>query len=349
MIEKANFGKTTEGEPVEIYTLTNEHAIKVRVMTYGGLITELHLPDGKGQFADVVLGLDNLDQYLKGHPHFGCITGRFANRIAKGKFTLHGREYSLAVNNGPNHLHGGRKGFDKRVWLASPVERDSASAVKLSYVSPDGEEGYPGNLKVDVTYVLTENDELILEYEAVTDQPTPVNLTNHSYFNLAGAGNGDVLQHQLRINADYYTPVDETSIPTGEIRRVADTVMDFRALKAIGTDFAKITGEPGGYDHNYVIRKSHPGELAQAAECYEPNSGRTMTVFTTEPGVQLYTGNFLTGQWVGKGGKTCHKHYGLCLECQHFPDSVNQPHFPSAILDPGSTYRQTTVHKFSWR
>lgn len=349
MVEQVFFGKTAAGQAVEIFTLTNRHGLKAKVITYGALLTELHVPDRQGQFADVVLGFDNLARYLQGHPHFGCTTGRFANRIAQGRFTLGGKEYKLAVNNGPNHLHGGLKGIDKRVWKATPVSEPNSSAARFSYFSPDGEEGYPGNLNIDVTYSLTDDDELQIDYVATSDQPTPVNLTNHSYFNLAGAGSGDILSHELEINATNYTPVDETSIPTGEIAPVAGTVMDFTRLTAIGSRFNQLRTIPVGYDHNYVVNKSKPGELSFAAQCYEPKSGRLMKVFTTEPGIQLYTANYLDGTIKGKGGKVYHKNYAFCLECQHFPDSVNHPNFPSVILNPGAKYTQTTVHKFSSR
>lgn len=349
MIEQTHFGKTSEGDSVDLFTLTNGRGLKAKIMTYGGLITELHVPDRNGQFADVVLGFDHLDQYLKGHPHFGCITGRFANRIAKGKFTLDGVEYSLAINNGPNHLHGGPRGFDKRNWKAAAIDAKKGSAVRFSYTSADGEEGFPGTLQVDVVYMLTEENELVIAYEASTDKSTPINLTNHSYFNLAGEGQGDVLGHELMLNAPFFTPVDETSIPTGEIRAVSGTVMDFTKSKRIGRDFDQIKGSPGGYDHNFVLKKSFPGELTLAAECYEPSSGRVMRVFTTEPGVQLYTANYLDGRYAGKSGKAYQKNFGFCLECQHFPDSVNQSHFPSVILRPGETYRQTTIHQFAMR
>jgi aldose 1-epimerase len=348
-MEKAIFGTTSNGDSVEIYTLVNKNGVRAKVMSYGALLTELHVPDRNGQLADVVLGFDNLESYLKGHPHFGCTTGRFANRIAKGKFSLNGKEYSLAINNGPNHLHGGPKGFDKRIWKSAPVESASGSGVKFGYLSADGEEGYPGNLQVDVTYTLTEDNELRIDYEAVTDKPTPINLTNHSYFNLRGAGNGDILEHELQINADHYTPVDETSIPTGEVRPVAGTVMDFRKPTVIGSRFNQLTNNPVGYDHNYVINQSKPGELTFAAQCYEATSGRILKVSTTEPGIQLYTANYLDGRFTGKGGTAYRKNYGFCLECQHFPDSVNHPNFPTVILNPGQKYTQTTVHQFSTR
>ena len=348
-VEMTKFGTTAEGEPVQIYTLNNRNGLKAKVMTYGALLTELHVPDRTGKMADVVLGFDDLAGYLKGHPYFGATTGRCANRIAKGHFTLNGKPYTLAVNNGPNHLHGGIKGLDKRVWKAEPIKTGDAAAVKFSYLSPDGEEGYPGNLRIVVIYTLTDENELRIDYEATTDQDTPVNLTNHSYFNLAGAGAGTVLEHQLEINADHYTLVDETSIPTGEIKAVRGTAMDFTKRLAVGARMDQLGGNPGGYDHNYVLNKPKAGALTLAASVYEPGSGRVMKVLTTEPGVQLYTANHLDGTLTGKGGKTYARRGGLCLECQHFPDSVNQPKFPSVILKPGQTYRQTTVHQFSVR
>ena len=334
---------------MELYTLSNRNGLRAKIMTYGAILTELHVPDRLGNFSDVVLGFDNLAAYLKGHPYFGATTGRYANRIAKGKFTLNGKEYTLAVNNGPNHLHGGVKGLDKRVWKAEPVSVPHGAAVKFTYFSPNGEEGYPGNLTVAVTYTLTDGNELRLDYEATTDQDTPINLTNHSYYNLAGAGHGTILNHELQINADRYTPVDATSIPLGEIRAVRGSVMDFTTSTAIGARIDQVGGTPGGYDHNFVLNKPQAGALALAATVYEPGSGRVMKVLTTEPGVQLYTGNYLDGTLTGKGGLGYPFRSGLCLECQHFPDSVNQPAFPSVILKPGQTYRHTTVHQFSVR
>jgi aldose 1-epimerase len=348
-VEKAIFGKTSVGEPVDIYTLVNKNGLTAKVTTYGALLTELHVPDRKGTLSDVVLGFDNLESYLKGHPHFGCTTGRFANRIAKGKFTLNGKKYSLALNNGPNHLHGGIKGIDKRVWKAMPVSHAKGPAVRFSYLSPDGEEGYPGNLFIHVIYLLTDDNELQIDYEATTDQPTPINLTNHSYFNLSGAGHGDILSHVLQIYANQYTPVDAGSIPTGEIAPVADTVMDFTKPTPIGSRFNQLKNKPVGYDHNYVVNKLKPDELSPAAECHDPKTGRVLKVLTTEPGIQLYTANYLDGRITGKHGKDYNKNCAFCLECQHFPDSVNQPHFPSVILNPGEKYTQTTVHQFSVR
>ena len=352
-VTKTDWGKA-DGQPVELYTLVNRNGLIAKLTTYGAMLTELHVPDRNGKLADVVLGFDSLEGYLKGHPFFGCTTGRYANRIAKGQFTLDGQTYKLATNNGPNHLHGGLKGFDKRVWKASEPISALGSAVKFTYTSPDGEEGYPGALSVTVIYTLTNDNELRIDYQATTDKATILNLTNHAYFNLAGAGNGDILKHELRITAEHYTPVDETSIPTGEIRAVKGSVMDFTQPLAIGARFDQLKGDPakndpGGYDHNYVLNKQGPGPLKLAAQLYEPTSGRVMLISTTEPGIQLYTGNYLDGTNTGKGGKVYKKNDALCLETQHFPDSPNQPKFPTTVLRPGQKYSQTTVHKFTVR
>ncbi len=346
---KASFGRTTEGVEVEIYTLKNRHGMVAKIMTYGATLTELHVPDKHGNIADVALGFDNLEAYLKGHPFFGSTAGRVANRIAKGRFTLNQKTYTLAANNGPNHLHGGLKGFDKRVWKASTQASGSEISVKLAYRSVDGEEGYPGNLDVLVIYTLTDRNELRVDYEARTDADTPVNLTNHTYFNLAGPVGDTILGHELHLNADHYTPVDDTSIPTGEIASVKGTVMDFTKPTLIGARINNVGGDPGGYDHNYVLNKPVPRSLTLAARVHEPKSGRVMEVLTTEPGVQLYTGNYLDGTLTGKSGQRYVKRYGFCLECQHYPDSINQPKFPSVVLKPGQTYTQTTVHRFSVR
>jgi aldose 1-epimerase len=345
-IEKKAFGTTAEGEAVDLYVLVNVHKMQAKIMTYGATLIELHVPDREGKFDDVVLGFDNLQGYLAGHPFFGSTVGRVANRIAKGRFTLDGKEYTLAINNGPNTLHGGLKGFDKKVWKAEPVETAAGVAVKFSCVSPDGEEGFPGTLTTTVTYTLTNQNEVKIDYQATTDKATPINLTNHSYFNLAGASSGNVLGHELMLTADRYTPVDETLIPTGEIRSVAGTPLDFRSPHTIGARIAQIPAAIGGYDHNFVL----PGggtELELAARVYERKSGRVLEMYTTEPGVQLYTSNFLDGKLKGKGGAVYNKQQAFCLEAQHFPDSINQPTFPTVILRPGSTYKQTTVYKFS--
>jgi aldose 1-epimerase len=313
-------------------------------MTYGAIITEIHTPDRNGKSADIVLGFDNLDQYVKGHPYFGAIAGRVANRIAKGKFALDGKEYTVAVNNGPNHLHGGLKGFDKKLWQAEPLESADGAALRLTCTSPDGEEGYPGNLKVAVLYTLTEKNELKIEYTATTDKPTPINLTNHSYFNLAGSGN--VLGHELMLNCDHFTPTDATLIPTGEIASVKGTGLDFTAPKALGKDIKEFEALAKGYDHNFVINGGGRS-LRLAARVRDPKSGRIMECYTDQPGVQLYTGNHLDGTLKGVGGVTYGQHSGFCLETQHYPDSINKPGFPSAVLRPGQTYKTTTTYKFS--
>ena len=346
-VRKMDFGKTSDGTPVERYELTNGR-ITARVMTYGAIVTELHVPDRQGKTTDVVLGFDDLAGYLAGHPYFGATVGRFANRIAKGAFTLDGKEYTLAVNNGPNSLHGGREGFDKVVWKAEEVSRPGGPAVKMSYLSPDGEEGYPGNLSVEVTFAVTDDDALRIDYAATTDKATPVNLTNHSYFNLAGPASGPILGHELMLAADRYTAADDTLIPTGEVRPVRGTPLDFTSPTPIGARLDQIKADPVGYDHNFVLRGGGDGP-ALAARVREPSSGRVLEMFTTEPGVQFYTGNFLDGTLKGKGGVVYRKHQAFCLEAQHFPDSVHHPNFPSTILKPGQTYTQMTIYKFSAR
>ena len=342
-VVKTAFGHTKEGVAVEQYTLTNRNGMVAKVITYGATLTELIVPDGAGTLTNVVLGYDKLEPYLAGVPYFGSTIGRVGNRIAKGRFTLDGKTYTLATNNGPNHLHGGTKGFDKVVWKAAPLP--GGMAVTFTYRSPDGEEGYPGTLDASVTYTLTDNNELRLEYNATTDKPTPVNLTNHSYFNLRGDGNGDILGHVLMIAADQYTPVDETLIPTGELKPVKGTVFDFTTPTPIGARIAKVPiAPPVGYDHNYVLRPQ-PG-LKVAARVTEPTTGRTMEVLTEEPGVQFYSGNFLDGTLKNRKGVPYTKHAAFCLETQHFPDSVNHPSFPSTIVAPGKTYKTTTVYRF---
>jgi len=338
------FGNLPDGTAVDVYTLSNKSGIEARVMTYGATLVSLRLPDGKGAFADVVLGFDDLTGYLGTHPYFGVIVGRYANRIAKGRFTLDGVEYQLAQNNSGNTLHGGLKGFDKVVWKADPVQAADGVGVSLNYLSKDMEEGYPGNLSVTVVYTLTDADELKIGYEAVADKKTPVNLTNHAYWNLKGEGKGDILGHVVRLEAEKYTAVDSavTLIPTGEIASVAGTPLDFTSPRAIGERIARVEG---GYDHNFVLRGGG-GTLVRAARVEEPGSGRAMEIYTDQPAIQLYTGNFLDGTVVGKGGKAYQKHYAFCLETQHFPDSPNQPNFPSTILEPGQKYRTVTVHKF---
>jgi aldose 1-epimerase len=345
-IEKSDFGKTPDGTAVDLYTLTNRKGLTAKIITYGGIVTELHVPDRNGKFGDVVLGFDKLEGYLAGHPYFGAIVGRVANRIAKGKFTLDGKEYTVATNNGPNALHGGIKGFDKFVWKAEPLEAPDGMALKLSYVSRDGEEGYPGTLSTTVYYILKDSNELKINYQATTDKPTIVNLTNHSYFNLAGPASGNILDHELMLAADEYTPTDDTLIPTGETRTVRGTPLDFTTPKTIGSRIGEIPAHIGGYDHNFALRGAGK-KLELAARAYDPKSGRVMEMLTTEPGVQLYTGNFLDGKLKGKGGVAYQKYQAFCLEAQHYPDSVNHPNFPSVILRPGQQYKQTTVYKFS--
>jgi aldose 1-epimerase len=341
-VTKAPFGSLPDGTAVDVYTLVNARGLKARIMNYGATLVSLDLPDRAGALADCVLGYDSLDGYLKSSPYFGSIVGRYGNRIAKGRFTLDGKAYTLAVNNGENHLHGGLKGFDKVVWTAEPFAEAAAVGVKLGYLSKDGEEGYPGNLQVTVVYLLTNDDELRIDYEATTDKATPVNLTSHSYFNFTG-GARDVLAHELTLAADRYTPVDAGLIPTGKIAPVAGTPMSFLEPTAIGARIAQVEG---GYDHNYVL-SSGGGTMALAARVVEPTSGRVMEILTDQPGIQFYSGNFLDGTIAGKGGRVYGKHWGFCLETQHFPDSPNQPNFPSTILRPGETYRTRTIHKFS--
>ncbi len=343
-VTKAAFGKLKDGTPIEIYTLTNRNGLRARIMTYGATVTELHVPDRNGKPGDVVLGFDRLETYEKGHPFFGSTVGRFANRIAKGRFTLNGKTYTLATNNGPNHLHGGLKGFDKRVWKAAPRRNSAAGpSVRFTYTSRDGEEGYPGTLNVAVVYTLTNRNALRIEYAATTDKATPVNLTNHSYFNLAGRGT--VLGHQVRLNAARYTPSDETLIPTGRIAMVKNTPLDFTALRPIGARINDVGKNPTGYDHNYV--KNGGERFGLAARVYEPTTGRVLEMYTDEPGFQFYTGNFLDATLTGKNGVVYEKHAGFCLEAQHYPDSPNKPMFPSVILRPGQTYRQRTEYVFS--
>ncbi len=340
---RAAFGKTG-GTPVEIFTLRNANGLEVRATNYGGIITSVRVPDRSGRFGDVVLGFDTLDPYVNDHPFFGAIVGRYGNRIAKGRFSVDGQTYTLATNNGPNHLHGGRTGFDKVVWNAALV--DGRAGVVFSRRSADGEEGYPGNLEVRVTYTLTDRNELVIDYYATTDKATPVNLTQHSYFNLAGAG--DILGHQLTIDADRYVPVDATLIPTGALAPVDGTPFDFRKPTPIGARIdlphEQITNGLG-YDHTWVLNRTRPG-LQRAARVVETTMGRTLEVATTEPGVQFYSGNFLNGSLSGKDGRVYHRRTGFCLETQHFPDSPNNPTFPSTILRPGQEYTSQTVFTF---
>lgn len=348
-IMKATYGTVPGVGHADVFSLTNAHGMEAQITTYGGIVTALRVPDASGKLTDVVLGYPGIEGYLDNNPYFGCLVGRFGNRIAKGKFTLDGKDYELAVNNGPNHLHGGVKGFNKVIWKATPVRRDDAIGLKLTYVSPDREEGYPGELTTTVHYWLTNANELEIVYEAETTRATPVNLTHHGYFNLDGQGEGDILDHLMMINAARYTPVDDTLIPTGELAPVAGTPLDFTQPVPIGE---RINAEHeqlkrgSGYDHNYVLN-SQDGSLALAARVVAPESGRVMEVYTTEPGVQFYSGNFLDGTITGKQGKVYQKRFGFCLETQHYPDSPNQPDFPSCILKPGEKYYQKTVYRFT--
>ncbi|MCA8830977.1 aldose epimerase family protein [Hymenobacter pini] len=343
----SSFGRLADGTEAQLYTLRNAHGVQVSITNYGGTVTKLLVPDKAGQLGDVVLGFDSLagyqsPEYVKAGPYFGALIGRYGNRIAKGKFTLNGQQYTLATNNGANHLHGGLKGFDKVVWQAQPGHSAQGQTLTLTYRSKDGEEGYPGTLQVTVVYTLTPDDALQIDYAATTDKATPVNLTNHSYFNLGGGK--DVLGHEVTLPADRYTVVDASLIPTGELRPVKGTPFDFTSAHAIGERIGQV---PGGYDHNWVLNQTDG--LHEAATVYEPTTGRTLTVRTTEPGLQFYTGNFLDGSLKGKGGKVYGKHAGFCLETQHFPDSPNQPAFPSTILQPGQTLRSTTSYTFGVR
>ena len=344
-ISQSPFGKTADGTPVEIYTLRNDKGCEARIMTYGGIVVSLKVPDKNGNFGDVVLGYDKLDDYVKNSPFFGALVGRYGNRIAKGKFTLDGKEYTLAVNSGANNLHGGPVGFDKRVWKATALLTADGPVLKLNYLSQDGDQGFPGNLNVTATYTLTADNGLLLNYTATTDKPTLCNLTQHSYFNLAGKG--DVLNYLVYINADKFTPVDKALIPTGELKPVEGTPFDFRKPTVIG---ARINADNeqikfgNGYDHNWVINKPL-GKLGLVARVTDPTSGRVMEVLSTEPGVQFYTGNFLDG-YTGKGGWVYKNRSGLCFEPQHYPDSPNHPQFPSAALKPGETYQNTILYRF---
>ena len=343
-VTQAPFGITSDGKSVALFTIANSHGLVVKVIEYGAYVISVQTPDRQGKIGEITLGFKTLDEYLKHKAHFGGTIGRFGNRIAKGKFTLDGKTYQLATNNGPNHLHGGPTGFDFRVWKGEPYESAGAAGVRFSYRSADGEEGYPGALDVTVTYSLTDDNELKMDYAATTDKPTVINLTNHCYWNLAGRG--DVLGHQLMIAADRYLPVDATAIPLGALAPVAGTVMDFTRSHAVGDHIAETYNGPAapkGYDHCYVLR-GQDGKLPLAARVKDPESGRVMEVLTTEPGIQFYTGNFLDGDPIN-GGHT--QHAALCLEAEHYPDSPNQPTYPSTVLRPGEQYRQLTVHKFS--
>jgi aldose 1-epimerase len=348
-ITKADFGKTSEGQAVEIYTLHNSKGAEARIMTYGGIVQSLSMPDKNGKFADVVLGYDNLQGYIDKTPYFGALIGRYGNRIGGAKFTLEGNTYTLATNNGPNTLHGGLKGFDKVVWTAKSSVGIRGPQLVLAYFSKDGEEGFPGNLEVTAIYTLTEDNELKLEFAATTDRPTVVNLTHHSYFNLAGQGNGDILGHIVYINSDKTTPVDSGLITTGEFKSVDGTPFDFRKSTAIGArinDPDTVLQYGPGYDHNWVVNKPL-GQFGLQARVEEPASGRVMEVWSDEPGLQFYAGNFLDGTLKGKGGVAYQIHTGFAMEPQHYPDSPNKANFPSVELKPGETYHNTIVYKFS--
>lgn len=348
-IIRTPFGALPDGRAVDLYLLTNENGMRASIATYGGIVTSLTAPDRDGRFADVVLGFDDLDGYLAGHPYFGAIVGRYGNRIANGTFSLDDQTYALAKNNNENHLHGGISGFDKSLWAAQPLSTPEGPQLRLTHVSADGEEGYPGQLDVTVDYTLTHANELQIDYRATTDKPTHVNLTNHSYFNLAGPSGGDILSHEMHIHADHFTPVDDGLIPTGEIRGVDGTPMDFRQPVAIGKridDDDEQLRIGSGYDHNWVLNKDGSG-LPLAARVFEPITGRVMEVLTREPGVQFYTANFLDGSLTGKGGAVYGRRCALCLETQHFPDSPNKPEFPTTVLRPDEAYETTTVYRFS--
>jgi aldose 1-epimerase len=344
-IEKKSFGQTPDGTAIDAYTVYNSQGASAKFITYGATLTELHVKDKQGQLGDVVFGFDDLQGYLGNHPYFGATVGRYANRIAKGAFSLDGQTYHLPLNNGPNSLHGGNQGFSRRVWKAQELSRPDGAGVRFTYLSKDGEEGYPGNLTVTVTYLLTDKNELKIDYEAQTDKDTVVNLTNHSYFNLSGSGAGDILKYVLYLNADKYTPVDPTLIPTGEIADVSGTPLDFRKPTPIGARIAEIKGI-GGYDHNFVLN-GQMGTLRIAARVTDPGSGREMEVWTTEPGVQFYSAIGLNGSIKGKGGVAYQKYGAICLETQHYPDSPNEPKFPSTELKPGQHFHSETIYKFS--
>jgi aldose 1-epimerase len=347
MIEMTPFGKTKDGTEVQLYTLTNANGMVVKITNYGGIVTEIHVPDREGKMADVALGYGGLEDYLAGSPYFGCITGRYANRIAKGMFRIEGKEYSLAKNNGDNHLHGGEVGFDKRVWEAERIEEGGKVGIKLTYSSPDGEEGYPGTLDTTVTYLLTDDNELDIRYAATTDRATVVNLTHHSYFNLAGEGSGEtILDHELTLNADRFVATDDAGIPLGGSWEVKGTVFDFREPRPIGegieADDIQIRNGKG-YDHHWVVNDEG---YRLAARLHEPRSGRTMEVYTDQPGIQFYAGNYLDGTLIGKSGEPYEHRAGLCLETQIHPDSPNQEGFPNAILEPGGVYTHRCTYKF---
>ncbi len=342
-METTPFGKTAEGKEVKLFTCTNASGSILELTDYGASVVSVEVPDRDGKLANVNLGFDKLDGYLGQHPFFGATVGRFCNRIANGRFTLDGKEYQLATNNGPHHLHGGDKGFNRYVWTSEPIVGADGVGVRFTHTSPDGDENYPGTLRMTATYTLTNNNELRIELSAVTDKPTVLNLTNHNYWNLAGAGSGNILDHVLTLEADKYLPVDDTLIPTGELAPVKGTPFDFTKATAIGSRFDQLKGDPTGYDHCYVLR-GQDGKLSLAARVKDPKSGRVMEVYTTQPGVQLYTGNFLDGSESNGGNK---QHEGFCLETQHYPDSPNKPEFPTTVLRPGEEFRAVSVFRFS--
>jgi aldose 1-epimerase len=351
IINEDSFKSTHKGKPTALYTLKNRNGMVAQITNFGAKIVSIFIPDHNGNFADIVLGYESIEEYIKGNPYFGAICGRYANRIANGKFVIDGITYQLPVNNGPNSLHGGPEGFNNQVFDAKGViSTPNGDQIVMVYISKDGEMGYPGTLTLKVTYSVTNSNELRLDYEATTDKATHVNICSHSFFNLAGEGNGDILNHELTINADKFTPVNDVLIPNGELKTVKGTPMDFRKPEIIGKriddNFDQLAFGKG-YDHNWVINKKKPGELTLAAVCYEPLSGRVMEVHTTQPGTQLYTGNWLDGSDKGKGGKTYGMRSALCLETQNYPDSPNKPGFPSTLLSPGEIYKHTCLHKFS--
>ena len=356
-VTKSTFGVTAEGDSAHLYTLSNGDDVTITIMNYGGIITSFEVPDREGQMEDIVLGFDSLagyrsEAYAAANPYFGALIGRYGNRIADGEFSLDGEMYTLETNNGPNHLHGGTEGFDRVLWEADPFEGEGEVGLVLTHTSPDGHGGYPGRLDVEVTYTLTDENELAIDYQASTSKATPVNLTQHSYFNLDGQADGSILDHELMINAETFTPTDSTLIPTGTFRSVADTPFDFREPTPIGARIDQDHRQleiAGGYDHNFVLARQDRDSLHLAARVYDPDTGRQMDVLTTEPGLQFYSGNFLDGSLTGKGGASYPRRSGLALETQHFPNSPNEPDFPSTILRPDETYSSRTVYRFSTR